>query len=688
MALLNISMQLPVTDPTWIFFLVLFIILFAPMIFERLHIPSIIGLIIAGIIVGNHGFNILNYDSSFKLFGKVGIYYIMFLSGLEMNMGDFKKDRVKTCTHGLLAFIIPMLLGFVTNISILQYGILASVLLASMYASHTLIAYPIVLRYGLSRQRCVGIAVGATAITDTLTLLVLAIVGGMFKGEVTGIFWVRLIVKIVLLFFFIIYFFPRIARWFFRRYNDNVAQFIFVLAMVFLGAGLMEFIGMEGILGAFLTGLVLNRYIPHVSPLMTHLEFVGNALFIPYFLIGVGMMVNLNILFGSVETLKVSGVMIVVALFSKWVASFVTQKIFSMKRIERELIYGLSNAQAAATLAAVLVGYNIILPGNVHLLNDNVLNGTILLILVTCIFSSFVTESASRRMALSSEIESEDSTGGKSCCLISYSNFGNVDALTQIAMMIYGKMPNKLLLGLNVEADTDKNARNHVIGKQCLNRAVKIAATVNINITPLERVSTNVITGIIHTMKEHEASELIVGFPHKQGGFDSFGNINEALLKGTYKQILMMRCSMPPNTLRRIVVAVPPKAEYEAGFYKWIRCLGLLGSQLGCKMLFHAHPDTLAYLKGFLKSNFGSLPISYLSLDRWENLPDIAPDINEDHLFVIVSARKGFISYNSLFDHLPQQISKYFSQCSIMLLFPEQNGDPLDTPPSLFAPKN
>ena len=338
---LDLSLKLPITDPTWIFLLVLLIILFAPILLTKLRIPHIIGMILAGLAIGEHGFNILVRDSSFELFGKVGVYYIMFLAGLEMNMADFKKNRGKAVALGLLAFIIPISIGMVTNVLLLKYSLITSILLASMYASHTLVAYPIVIRYGISRQRSVSIAVGGTAVTDTLTLLVLAVISGVFKGE-AGLL-------------------PRVGRWFFRRYDDNVMQYIFVLAMVFLGAGLMELIGMEGILGAFLVGLVLNRLIPHVSPLMSHLEFVGNV----------------KVIFGGGDALKVAGVMIVVALGGKWIASWLTQKIYRMSVLERELMFGLSNAQAAATLAAVLVGYNIILPDGSRLLNEDVLNGTV-----------------------------------------------------------------------------------------------------------------------------------------------------------------------------------------------------------------------------------------------------------------------------------------------------------------------
>ena len=369
----DFSISLPITDPTWIFLLVLLIILFAPLLLGKLRIPHIIGMILAGLAVGEHGFNVLARDSSFELFGKVGLYYIMFVAGLEMNMGDFKKNRGKAVSLGLLAFIVPICIGVVVNMAYLKYSVITSVLLASMYASHTLVAYPIVIRYGVSRHRSVSIAVGGTAVTDTLTLLVLAVISGLFKGESDGLFWVWLVVKVVVLGGLIMWTFPRIGRWFFRRYDDNVMQFIFVLAMMFLGAGLMEFIGMEGILGAFLVGLVLNRLIPHVSPLMNHLEFVGNALFIPYFLIGVGMLIDLHVIFGEGDALKVAAVMIAVALVGKWIACWLTQKLYRMAPLERELMYGLSNAQAAATLAAVLVGYGIILPSGERLLNEDVL---------------------------------------------------------------------------------------------------------------------------------------------------------------------------------------------------------------------------------------------------------------------------------------------------------------------------
>ena len=621
----HLNIDFPITDPTWIFFLVLVIILFAPIVLERLRIPHIIGMILAGIVIGEHGFNILARDSSFELFGKVGLYYIMFLAGLEMNMEDFKSIRVKATVLGLLAFIFPLGIGVWTNLNLLGYGLITSVLLASMYASHTLIAYPIVIRYGINRQRAVSIAVGGTAVTDTLTLLVLAVIAGMYKGDTSDMFWVWLVLKVVVLSVVIMLTFPRIGRWFFRRYSDQVVQYIFVMAMVFLGAGLMELIGMEGILGAFLAGLVLNRLIPHVSPLMSHLEFVGNALFIPYFLIGVGMLINVNVLFGHIDSIKVAGVMIVVALLGKWIASWLTQKIYRMKAVERELMFGLSNAQAAATLAA----------------------------------------------------EQEQK---KERILIPVANPDTLDKLIQLALVVRDEKRTDNLVALNVINDNNDSVRLEMRGKRSLERAAQIAASANVFLKTVSRFDLNIATGILHTAKETEATTIVIGLHNKANIVDSFfGNLTEDLLKNTYQQVMIARFLMPVNTLRRIIVAVPPKSEFEHGFVKWITHLCRMSSQLGCRLHFFAHPQTLGYIKGYIQKKHKDVMTEYQELDNWDDLLIITGQVNYDHLLVIVSSRRGSISYDSSFERLPMQVSRYFNNNSIMLLYPDQKGDPNET---------
>ena len=675
----GLSQYFPITSPTMIFFIVLCIILFAPIVMGKLRIPHIVGMVLAGVVVGPHGLNILAKDSSFELFGHVGLYYIMFLAGLEMNMANFMKNRVRTFTHGIMAFVIPMVMGFFINRAILEYSVMTSILLASMYASHTIITYPIIMRYGLTRQRSVTIAVGATAITDTLTLLVLAIVGGMFKGELTGVFWLLLLLKIAAVFFVIMYFFPRIARYFFHRYEDNVAQFIFVLAMTFLGAGLMELIGMEGLLGAFLTGLVLNRYVPNVSPLMNNLEFVGNAIFIPYFLIGVGMLVNVRLLFGGLATLQVAGVMILVALTSKWIASLFTQKLFGMRAIERELIYGLSNAQAGATLAAVMVGYNLIMPDGQRLLNDDVLNGTVILILVTCVFSSFMTERASKQIALESQTAApEEDTGDDEKIMVPMKHDETADTLISIAVMMRNRELNRGIVALNLVYDDTNRLKYQERGRRLLEHAVKTAGGSGVMVQTQVRIATNIINGIKHAFKEYNASEIVMGMHNGDEEAGMFwGEFIPGLFSGLNRQITIARCLRPLNTIRRIQVAVPSRAEFEPGFHRWLERLVRMAENLECRIQFHAKHETLSLINQYVQNRHPNVRAEYTFMAHWIDMPKLAGGVNDDHLFVVVTARKGTISYKSALERLPEELTRHFSGKSLMIIFPDQYGEPV-----------
>ena len=680
MYLFDFSLQLPITDPTWIFFLVLAIILFAPILLDRLHIPHIIGMILAGVLIGGHGFNILERDSSFELFGKVGLYYIMFLAGLEMDMADFKKNKKKAFIFGLISFTIPTVLGIFSNMTILNYGIVTSILLASMFASHPLVSYPIISRYGLSRQKSVNITVGGTAITVILALFVLVIIAGMFKTEVDQVFWFLLIAKIALVCFVIIFFFPRIGRWFFRQYQDNVMQFVFVLAMLFLGAGIMELAGLEGILGAFLVGLVFNRLIPHVSPLMNHVEFVGNALFIPYFLIGVGMIIDVKSFFMEGKAFEVAIVMTLIPLVSKWIAAFITQKLYRMNSNERRIIFGLSSAKVAASLAAVLIGHDIIMNNGERLLNDDVLNGTILMILITTIVSSFVTERASRKIAINNEAQEKvGETKGEENILIPISNPDNIVNLVNLALIIKNPKRKDGLVSLNVVNDDHGSTVKQAQGEKYLEKSAMISAAADVEMHTVSRYDLNIAAGIIHTIKEYNVSDVVIGLHRKINLVDSFwGGTAESLLKGTHRQIMIAKCLMPVNTLRRIIVAVPQKAEYEAGFTKWVNQLCRMGEQLGCRVHFFAHPETLDRLKVLISKKFKGLRSEFSELVDWDDLLLLTGQVNFDHLLVIISARKGSISYDTSFERLPSQLSKYFSNNSLLVVYPDQYGEPQD----------
>ena len=669
--LASIATYLPITDPTWIFFVVLSIILFAPMMLERLRIPSIVGLIAAGVLIGPHGFHVLSRDSSFELFGKVGLYYIMFLASLEMNLQDVQKIKGRALTLGLLSFALPMLIGYVANRWLLGQGLAASVLMAAMYASHTLIAYPIVLRYGLSRRMGVSIAVGGTIVADTLTLLVLAVVGGTFKENVDGLYWIWLMVKVVLISLFIIVTFPALARWFFRRYDEGVMQYIFVLSLVFLGAGLMEIVGMEGILGAFLVGIVLNRSIPPSSPLMNHLEFVGNALFIPYFLIGVGMLLNVQAFVQGQTVFVMAAVMIGVGLSSKWLAALATQKIFRMTGRDRTLMFGLTNSRAAATLAVVLVGYGILQPDGSHLLSEDVLNGAMMFILVTCVVSSFVTETVARRIAESGTPDESLPTTAPDRILMALSNPDTVAPLVSLGLMMRTQGSATPLVALNVVLDDSPDTRDR--GLKQLDRAGRIASAANVRLVLRQRWSVNVVSGIAHTAKETEASDVVVGLHQKSRLSDTyFGKLTADLLGAIDRQVVIFRPGVPLATVGRMHIVVPRKAEFEPGFAGWLRRVAMLASQLSCRIDLYGGRGTLAAMHHGWEENRLNVQADDHVYNEWHDFITIAHNSRQDHLIVFVVARKGTLSHHNYMERLPEQMERYFSQRNLLIIYPSQ----------------
>lgn len=659
---MNFSSIFPVSEPTWIFLGVLCIVLFAPLIFNKLRMPHIIGMILAGLLIGPKGLNIIERDDSFELFGNVGLYYIMFLASLEINMQEMKQAKGGALLMGLAVFLIPIALGMLSNMFILEYGLMASLLLASMYASYTLISYPVVARYGLSRLRCVNFVVGGTIITDTLTLFVLAVVAGIFTGEASVWLVIWMLVKLLAIVGLIVFAFPRIARYFFRTYNDSVIQYIFVLAMLFLGAGLMELAGMEGILGAFITGLVLNRLIPHSSPLMRRIDFVGNAIFIPYFLIGVGMMIDITVLFNGGGSLLVAVVMVTTALVGKWLASFLVSKAYKMSTGEQYLMFGLSTSQAAATLAAAIVGHEI------GLLNEDVLNGTILLILVTCIVSSIVSDRASRRLVVSKDLLARPAALDSKKTLLALANPTAVDKLMDLALLVRKENSQIPLSAITVVLDEDKKLRRE--RTKVLDLAAEIAASVNIPLLTKMRLTTNLAHGIIHEVKENDYRELIVGFHQKETANDSFlGGVLPEVLNALDCQVVMARMNIPLNTIRTIHITFPAKAEYEAGFSYWVEETARMASGLDRKIMYHGHPDTMSKIQQML-NNYDPIDAQFFETDGGNDLKRLASIIHDDHLLIIVSARRGSISFRPSHDHIFVQLQRDYQNTSVLLIYP------------------
>lgn len=664
----------PITNPTWIFLVVLVIILFAPLLFNRIRVPHLVGMILAGVLVGEHGLNILSRDSSFELFGKVGLYYIMFLASLEMDLEGLKKNRTRGIIFGLITFTIPFILGFVVGDQVLGLRPEASLLLSCIISSHTLIAYPIVGRYGLSRHDSVTIAIAGTMIALLLALFTLAGISASAKGDISATFWISFGLKCSIYCFFIFFCYPRLTRAFFKKYSDNVTQFTFVLVLLILSAALSEMAGLEGLFGAFLAGLVLNRYIPRVSPLMNRIEFVGNALFIPYFLIGVGMLINVKSLFDHKEAIFVVIIMVATATLTKWLGAWATQVVLRMKSAERKMLFGLSNAHAAGALAMIMVGTGLEIAPGTYLIGDDIVNGVVLMILVSCIISSIVTDKAARKIALS-EISAPSGRDTNERILVALNNPDTVEALIDTAVMMRNPKSKKELIALQVCLDNERVEQQKKQGAINLERAAKAAASADVQLSTHNRIGVNVVGSIIHSMKELEASELLLGLHHKRRIGDSYlGTVATDLLARTNRQVIVVNYLMPVNVVHRIIVAVPEKAELEAGFYQWVERVSRMGEQLGCRIDFYAHSHTIPLLKSHIQTHHPSTRTSYMPLDDWKDLLIVTQHLSYDHLFVLVSARRGGISWQPSFDNLPTQLVRHFSNNSLMIIYPEQFG--------------
>ena len=616
-----ISHELPLTDPVLKFLLILVIILSAPLLLNKLKIPHLLGLIIAGAIIGPNGLNLVLRDSSIILSGTAGLLYIMFLAGLEIDMGDFKKNSGRSFVFGMYTFLIPMALGIVAGLYVLHFSMETSILLASMFASHTLIAYPIISKLGITKDKSVTITVGGTMITDMLALLVLTVIVGMATGVIGEHFWTRLSISIVIFVLFVVIAFPIAGRWFFKHVQDSISQYIFVLVMVFLGAYLAELAGIESIIGSFLAGLSLNRLIPRSSPLMHRVEFIGNSIFIPFFLIGVGMLIDYRAFFTSFDTIKVGIVMIIVATIAKYVAAWLTQKTFRMSVDQRRIIFGLSNAQAAATLAAVMVGYNVILGQTpegepIRLLNESVLNGTILMILVTCTMASFSAQRGAHNLAATASSETDETGDHKERILIPLSNEDTAEELVNLSLATKSKKNTHHLYALNI-LDNKVSGDDQQLKKsrRLLENAALTAAATDTHLQELQRYDLNVTNAILSVILEHRITDLVLGL-HKEKGIPSsfLGRITEGILDYSDVTTLIYKPAQPLSTMKRHLVVIPVQAEKEAGFPQWVARVWNVIQNTGAKAIFYGSSETLSRLKTLLGKRGGkwNLPNSVI----------------------------------------------------------------------------
>lgn len=673
---LSHAFQLPLKNPVLIFSLILFIILMSPILLRRLKIPAIIGLIISGVIIGPKGFNLIGEklmesDGAMKIFATIGLLYIMFMAGLELDMNEFKKYRNKSFTFGFLTFIIPLTLGFPICFYVLKLDFTASLLTASMFSTHTLVAYPIVSKYGITKKPAVAISIGGTILTDTAVLIILAIISSSTSGKLNFDFWLRLITSLTIFSIIMFFFIPRIARWFFSNLeSEKASQYIFVLSIIFFAAFLAEMAGVEHIIGAFVAGLVLNKLIPHSSALMNRIEFIGNAIFIPFFLISVGMVVDIMVLFDGYWALTIAAILTAFALVSKWLAAWTTQMIFRMTGAERQIIFGLSSAHAAATLAIIMVGYQ------KEILSIEIVNGTVILILITCMVASFVTENAGKKILLESREDDDLSAPQKRSqhLLLAINELKGNENLLDLSIMITDKAVSNPITVVNI-VDNDAEAERKIrASRNHLDDIIKHYSSGEIKVNAFATIDLNLSSGISRTSRELAADIVAINDSRRNNLLRRIvGDDRETLLEICPKTIFFCELDRAFSEKKRIILTCPPLAELEMSFTSWLERVFRLQKELAISTYVFATKETEDKINQYAKKRKYSPELQFLDIEEMDDVFLKNFKFEKTDLVINVSARKGGVSHQNNLDVFVNKFGKIIDENDKILIYPAQD---------------
>ena len=678
------AFDIPIEDPILKFLLIMAIVLGAPLLLDRLKIPHLLGLIIAGAVIGPHGLNLVLRDSSIILSGTAGMLYILFLAGLEMDMADFKRNSLRSLLFGLYTFVVPMLFGIAAGRLVLGYPLLPSILMAALFASQTLIAYPIVSKLGIARDSAVTIAVGGTIVVDILALVTLTVVAGIATGNADSAFGYRLAASIAGCGAVILGLFPPLGRRFFKRCSDSTLQYVFVLVTLFLGAYLTQLAGLEPIIGAFLAGLAMNRLIPSTSPLMNRIGFVGDAIFIPFFLLGVGMLIDYRAIFGSWRSIAVSATMIVLATAAKYLAALLTARSFRLSRERLSLLFGLSVAHVAGTLAVVMVGYNIILGHTpegapIRLLDEAVLNGTILMVLATCTISTFVTQRGAHRIALEGPQSTPRADAGEHV-LIPVSHPHAVAEAVGLAIAVT-KQSYRSLYALNAIDNRSSSDDEAARAERMLDTAAEAAAGAGLHLHRLLRYDVNIVNAIVSVVRERNITDLVLSMHEGQEAYSPFNALSGPTVLGKTIPAVLMRSNVttyiyravqPLSTVRRHLVFVPRRAEMEPGFETWLLRIRHLAHDTGARLRFIAAQRTIDRLR---RKHRKADIADYLPYEQsWDDLQALFGAVQPDDCVWIVMSRRERISYQAAMSRIPAYVEEHLKANSRLLLYPVQVG--------------
>lgn len=660
-------MTLPITDPVLIFGLTMILILVMPLLFRRLKVPGLVGLILAGAAVGPNALGLLARDATFELLGTVGLLYLMFTAGLSIDLNQFNKLRQRSLLFGLVSFFLPQMLAVFVAGPLLGYSLPASLLLGSIVGSHTLVAYPIAARFGITRNPGVTMVMGGTMVTDLISLLILAIVEAQVSGQSGVAFWLLFVVLVLAFGLAVAFGLPWLGRWFYKNVRHQAdAEFVFLLAMVFVTAYLASVVRLAPIIGAFLAGLAFNRLVPEQSSLMTRIRFVGNALLIPFFLISVGMLVDFAVMFTSlrlwVMVLLFSGAVII----GKSLAAILIGWKYKHNWDERWTMIGLTVPQAAATLAVTIIGFEL------GLFDQEAVNAVVVMILLTCLLGASLVEKFGRAVALHEDDRPYEPSDAPQRILVPLANPETVGDLVDLALLIRNPASDQPIYPLTIARGGIDEAASVAASEKLLSHAILHASGADAPVKPLTRIDVSVADGITRAIREERISTVVIGW----NGISAarayvFGTILDELLRESQSMVYVCRIVEPLNTAGRIVVAIPPHAEREPGFPGAVRALKLFANQTGAPLLIVSNATALPGFLDRFRSTRPNVPVESQALDAWSHLTDMLDALIKPHdLLVLLAVRPGSVAWRPSLDRLPRVLASRFSTNSFVINYP------------------
>jgi Kef-type K+ transport system membrane component KefB/nucleotide-binding universal stress UspA family protein len=641
--------MIDLNEPVAFFLLIMSIILVTPLLSERVRLPGIIGIILGGMLIGPHGFHLIEAGDRMVFLSTIGLVYLMFSAGLEVDINQFMRVRARSMIFGFFTFLLPQLMGMGLG-RILGLDWLGMILLGSAFASHTLIAFPILTRFGVARNEAVAVTTGATVLTDIGAFIILAVVLGAKSGGLSIGYFIQLFFLLSIFTLLIILGLPRLGKFFFRRFSGRAIEFQFVIVVLFVAALGAELIGVHEVVGAFLAGLAINATLPRHSPVTGHVLFIGESFFIPVFLLYSGMITDPLSFLEDRQTIIVALGVTVVAYVSKLLASWITTRIFKYSKNEFWTVYGLSHAQAAVTIPTLVIGLD------TGLFDSTLFNAAILMILLTSITSPLIVQRFASDLQTGTTEEKPSPLFSR--ILVPIIDPRAQEQLITLAVLL-AKVNEGKVLAVSVAQAQREQEKHFALHRDLLGRVHEVMQDPYSEIELIPRLAATHSQGILFTEQERDASIILMGWRGKRTLRESLlGSVLDEVIWGSDTPVMVGKLSLSLNGTQRVLFILPPKVVPLIALRRMLEANLSLAKALNVPLVMHADVSYRRSIDDLLKAIDTDQPVSMETLKA----PFKSGMLEEESIssFIVVP---GFGSRKRVADtlgNLPEQLAAAF----------------------------